>query len=163
MVDKIKNKTNIDVDKFIERLEKELSINTISKDEKKKEANEQLVYCVYDVLVIILDVTHQNIISEELYTTWLNMVKDYWYLNKYDDQFVKSIDAEENEDKEEVFIKEKPDMILVHGDTTTTFADTTSQIEINGTTYNTGTIDFDNDILIEKYKKALYRHRKMRW
>ena len=75
MVDKIKNKTNIDVDKFIERLEKELSINTISNDEKKKEANEQLVYCIYDVLVIILDVTHQNIISEGLYTTWLNMVK----------------------------------------------------------------------------------------
>ena len=38
MVDKIKNKTNIDVDKFIERLKKELSINTISNDEKKKEA-----------------------------------------------------------------------------------------------------------------------------
>ena len=34
----IKNKTNIDVDKFIERLKKELSINTISNDEKKKEA-----------------------------------------------------------------------------------------------------------------------------
>ena len=32
MVDKIKNKTNIDVDKFIERLKKELSINTISND-----------------------------------------------------------------------------------------------------------------------------------
>ena len=63
MVDKIKNKTNIDVDKFIERLKKELSINTISNDEKKKEANEQLVYCIYDVLVIILDVTHQNIIG----------------------------------------------------------------------------------------------------
>ena len=28
MVDKIKNKTNIDVDKFIERLKKELSINS---------------------------------------------------------------------------------------------------------------------------------------
>ncbi len=157
MVDKIKNKTNIDVDKFIERLKKELSINTISNDEKKKEANEQLVYCIYDVLVIILDVTHQNIISEGLYTTWLNMVKDYWYLNKYDDHFVKSIDAEENEDKN---VKVKSIQV---GDTTTTFADTTSQIEINGTTYNTGTIDFDNDILIEKYKKALYRHRKMRW
>ena len=138
-------------------MKKELSINTISNDEKKKEANEQLVYCIYDVLVIILDVTHQNIISEGLYTTWLNMVKDYWYLNKYDDQFVKSIDAEENEDKN---VKVKSIQV---GDTTTTFADTTSQIEINGTTYNTGTIDFDNDILIEKYKKALYRHRKMRW
>ena len=33
MVDKIKNKTNTDVDKFIERLKKELSINTISNDE----------------------------------------------------------------------------------------------------------------------------------
>ena len=157
MIDKIKNKTNINIDKFIERLKDELFINTISDEEKKKKANEQLVYCIYDVLIIILDVTHQNIILDGLYTTWLNMVKDYWYLNKYDNQFVKNIDAEKTEG-ENVKVKS-----IQVGDTTTTFADTTSQIKINGTTYNTGTIDFDNDILIEKYKKALYRHRKMRW
>lgn len=157
MIDKIKNKTNINIDKFIERLKDELFINTISDEEKKKKANEQLVYCIYDVLIIILDVTHQNIILDGLYTTWLNMVKDYWYLNKYDNQFVKNIDAEKTEG-ENVKVKS-----IQVGDTTTTFADITSQIEINGTTYNTGTIDFDNDILIEKYKKALYRHRKMRW
>ena len=49
------------------------------------------------------------------------------------------------------------------GDTTTTFADTQNQVEINGVTYSTGTINFDTDILVEKYKKDLYRHRKMRW
>ena len=38
------------------------------------------------------------------------------------------------------------------GDTTTTFTDKSSQIDINGTTYNTGTINFDENILKEKYK-----------
>ena len=59
--------------------------------------------------------------------------------------------------------KEKPDLVLVHGDTTTTFADTSSQVEINGIIYSTGTVEYSEDGLIEKYKKDLYRHRKMRW
>ena len=49
------------------------------------------------------------------------------------------------------------------GDTTTTFVDKTSQVEINGIVYNTGTVNYSEDGLIEKYKKDLYRHRKMRW
>ena len=49
------------------------------------------------------------------------------------------------------------------GDTTTTFVDKTSQVEINGIIYNTGTVNYSEDGLIEKYKKDLYRHRKMRW
>ena len=85
------------------------------------------------------------------------MTKDYWYLNKYDKLFVKNIDINSDENSN---VKIKSIQI---GDTTTTFADTSSQIEINGTTYNTGTVDFDEDILVEKYKKALYENRRMRW
>lgn len=157
ILEKIKNRTKIDINVFIERLSKELSINTISDKEKKASAEEQLLYAVYDIMVIILDVTHQPKVPEGLYTTWLRMTKDYWYLNKYDKQFVSNTETSSESDSN---IKIKS---IQEGDTTTTFADTSSQIDINGTTYNTGTIDFSDDILIEKYKKDLYRHRKMRW
>lgn len=157
ILEKIKNRTKIDVDVFIKRLSKELSIDTITDDKQKTSAEEQLMYSVYDVMIIILDVTHQSKVPEGLYTTWLRMVVDYWYLNKYDDKFVSN--SEDNSEKNNN-IKIKS---IQTGDTTTTFADTSSQININGTTYNTGTIDFSDDILIEKYKKDLYRHRKMRW
>lgn len=157
ILEKIKNRTKIDINVFIERLSKELSINTISDKEKKASAEEQLLYAVYDIMVIILDVTHQPKVPEGLYTTWLRMTKDYWYLNKYDKQFVSNTETSSESDSN---IKIKS---IQEGDTTTTFADTSSQIDINGTTYNTGTIDFSDDILVEKYKKDLYRHRKMRW
>ena len=157
MLEEIYNKTNIDMTAFIKRLEIELSINGIKDGEKKKMASAQLVCSIYDTMIIILGKTHQEKILNELYTTWLRMTKDYWYLNKYDKLFVKNIDINSDENSN---VKIKSIQI---GDTTTTFADTSSQIEINGTTYNTGTVDFDEDILVEKYKKALYENRKMRW
>ncbi len=157
MLEKICNKTNIDMKAFIERLEKELSIDTIQDEKSKKTASEQLVYSIYDIMIIILDVTHQRKVPEGLYTTWIKMVRDYWYLNKYDKLFIKNTDINSDVSSN---IKIKSVQI---GDTTTTFADTSSQIDINGTTYNTGIVDFDEDILVEKYKKDLYRHRKMRW
>ena len=157
MLEEIYNKTNIDMTAFIKRLEIELSINGIKDGEKKKMASAQLVCSIYDTMIIILGKTHQEKILNELYTTWLRMTKDYWYLNKYDKLFVKNIDINSDENSN---VKIKSIQV---GDTTTTFADTSSQIEINGTTYNTGTVDFDEDILVEKYKKALYENRRMRW
>ncbi len=157
MLEEIYNKTNIDMTAFIKRLEIELSIVGIQDEEKKKMANAQLICSIYDTMIIILGKTHQEKILNNLYTTWLRMTKDYWYLNKYDKLFVKNIDINSDENSN---LKIKSIQI---GDTTTTFADTSSQIEINGTTYNTGTVDFDEDILVEKYKKALYENRRMRW
>lgn len=157
MLEEIYNKTNIDMTAFIKRLEIELSINGIKDEEKKKIASAQLVCSIYDTMIIILGKTHQEKILNELYTSWLRMTKDYWYLNKYDKLFVKNIDINSDENSN---LKIKSIQV---GDTTTTFADTSSQIEINGTTYNTGTVDFDEDILVEKYKKALYENRRMRW
>lgn len=157
MLEEIYNKTNIDMTAFIKRLEIELSINGIEDAEKKKIASAQLVCSIYDTMIIILGKTHQEKILNELYTTWLRMTKDYWYLNKYDKLFVKNIDINSDENSN---LKIKSIQV---GDTTTTFADTSSQIEINGTTYNTGTVDFDEDILVEKYKKDLYENRRMRW
>ena len=157
MLEEIYNKTNIDMTAFIKRLEIELSIVGIQDEEKKKMANAQLICSIYDTMIIILGKTHQEKILNELYTTWLRMTKDYWYLNKYDKLFVKNIDINSDENSN---LKIKSIQV---GDTTTTFADTSSQIEINGTTYNTGTVDFDEDILVEKYKKDLYENRRMRW
>lgn len=157
ILEKIKSRTKIDIDMFIARLSKELSIDTISDKDKKASAIEQLEYSIYDIMIIILDVIHQPKVPEGLYTTWLRMIKDYWCLNKYDKQFVSNTGTSSESDSN---IKIKS---IQAGDTTTTFADTSSQIYINGTTYNTGTIDFSDDILLEKYKKDLYRHRKMRW
>lgn len=157
MLEEIYNKTNIDMTAFIKRLEIELSITGIKDEEKKKMASAQLVCSIYDTMNIILGKTHQDKILNELYTTWFRMTKDYWYLNKYDKLFVKNIDINSDENSN---VKIKSIQI---GDTTTTFVDTSSQIEINGTTYNTGTVDFDEDILVEKYKKALYENRRMRW
>lgn len=157
MLNKICNRTNINMTLFIERLKGELSINQMKNEEKKKLASEQLIYSIYDTMIIILDTTHQNKVQEGLYTTWIRMIKDYWYLNKYDKQFLNDNSISSNNDSK---VRVKSIQI---GDTTTTFSDTSSQIDINGTTYNTGTVDFDTDILVEKYKKDLYRHRKIRW
>jgi len=151
ILDKIKGRTNIDIDIFVERLKKDFSIDTIADKEKKELANEEMLNSIYEVLILILDKINQDKVPVGLYTTWLEMVRDYWYLNKYDKKYVSNIDAEGNQSSN---IRVKSIQV---GDTTTTFADTSSQIDINGTTYDTGTIDFD------KYKKRLYKHRKMRW
>ena len=158
MLDNIKNRTLIDVDFLIKRLAKELKLI----DEKKEipeDAEEQIINSLYDTLIIILDTTHQDKIPEGLFTTWLNMTKDYWYLNKYDTLFQNGNSEAQNENSN---LNKKSIKSIQVGDTTTTFVDKSSQIEINGTTYNTGTINFDENILKEKYKSALYRHRRFR-
>lgn len=157
LLDKIKGKTRIDVNTFVNRLLRELYIDKMENEEKKKLATEQLVNSIYEVLIIILDKINQDRIPEGLYTTWLEMVRDYWHLNKYDKQYIFNTDSNGDENSN-VRIKS-----VQIGDTTTTFVDTSSQIDINGTIYNTGTVDFDEDILVEKYKKRLYKHRKLGW
>lgn len=150
VLEKIKSKTNkIDVESLKKRILKELNIK-----EDNNDGVLQVEYSLLDTLVIILDTTHQSKIPDGLYTTWLRMTKDYWYLNGYDKLFASK---SEEDSKSNVKVKS-----LQIGDTTT-FADTTSQVEINGITYSTGTVEYSEDGLIEKYKKDLYRHRKMRW
>ena len=153
VLEKIKSKTNkIDVESLKKRILKELKIK-----EDNKAGVSQVEYSLLDTLVIILDTTHQSKIPDGLYTTWLRMTKDYWYLNGYNKLFENS---EEGESVSDANVKVKK---LQVGDTTTEFADTSAQVEINGIVYNTGTVNYSEDGLIEKYKKDLYRHRKMRW
>lgn len=151
VIEKIKSKTSkIDVELLKKRILKELNVK-----EDDKGGVAQVEYSLLDTLVIILDTIHQSKIPDGLYTTWLRMTKDYWYLNGYN-KLTKS--ASEEETKSDLKIKS-----MQIGDTTTSFVDQTSQVEINGIVYNTGTVNYSEDGLIEKYKKDLYRHRKMRW
>ena len=153
VLEKIKKRTNnIDVESLKKRLIKELKLK-----EDNADTTAQVEYSLLDTLVIILDTIYQEKIPDGLYTTWLRMTKDYWYLNGYDKLF-NDTSEEEGNSKSNVKVKS-----LQIGDTTTTFADTNSQVEINGITYSTGTVEYSEDGLIEKYKKDLYRHRKMRW
>lgn len=156
ILNEIKSRTEINMGLFVERLQNELKIANIQDETKRNAAKEQLLYSISDTMCIILDTTHLSSIPKSLYTTWIRMTKDYWYLNGYDNQFVKNIDVNSSSDMN---MKVKS---IQEGDTTVDFADATS-VNINGIIYNTGTLEFSEDVLVEKYKKDLYRHRKMRW
>ena len=96
VLEKLKSKTNnIDVEQLKKRLIKELKLTTDNKD-----AITQVEYSLLDTLVIILDTIHQSKIPDGLYTTWLRMTKDYWYLNKYD-QLIKSLEESESSETDE--------------------------------------------------------------
>lgn len=133
----------IDIDYLIKRLGKELNTE-----------KENLYEIVLDVVIIILDYTNQGKMKFLQSTMLLNMIKDYYSLKGYD-----KLDFEEgNKDNSNIKVKS-----ISVGDTTTTFVDEQSQITINGITYNSGTIEFDKNILLEKYAEELNRHRKIRW
>lgn len=148
----IKSKTDIDIELLTKRLSTELSTT----DENK----EMLNYAIYDTLIIILDVTHQYRVRKCLYTTWINMIKDYWYLNKYDKLGKNNEGSGESESQSESTGDVKS---ITQGNEKIEFYEKSSTVEINGTLYKTGTIDFTTNLLREKYKEDLYRHRRMRW
>lgn len=150
ILEKIKNKSTIDIDSLLDRLKKELNI--------KNKYSEQLQYALLDTLNIILNHTHLNKVEDELYTLLYRMTKDYWFLNKYD-KLIKEKDLDKNNSVEE----QSSIKSITVGDTTTTFYDETSKVEINGVKYDAGTIDFSEDAFVEKYKRELYKHRVMRW
>ncbi len=142
----LKNKLDNDfnIENLIKRLEKDLNTE-----------KENLYEIILDVVIIILDYTNQEKIKFLQSTTLINMVKDYYYLKRYD-----KLNNKEENNKDNTNMKVKTISV---GDTSTTFVDTQSQININGTTYNTGTIEFNKNILIEKYAEELNRYRKIRW
>ena len=159
-LEKIKSKvTHIDVKELKKRLEIELKI-TRNKDTSSDNADTLLEYALYDTLLIILDVTHLKKIDENLYSIWINMIKDYWYLNKYD-QLIKSLEESESSETDEDDLLEVSS--IKTGDTQVNFTSKSSSIKIKGTKYSTGTVNFVKNILREKYKEDLYRHRKFRW
>ncbi len=150
ILNEVKAKSNIDIDLLMTRLKKELSISEDNQD--------VLEYALFDTMIIILDVTHQEFVVKELYATWINMIKDYWYLNKYDELGKKTDMTEESQNETIGEIK-----AISQGNEKVEFYEKGKSVDINGIRYNTGTIEFDTNLLREKYKADLYRHRKMRW
>lgn len=136
---------DFNIDNLINRLEQELKIK-----------KENLYQIVLDIVILILDYTNQEKVKFLQNTTLINMIKDYYYLKGYDK--LNNKEDENNKDNSNMKVKS-----ISVGDTATTFVDTQSQININGITYNTGTIEFDKNILIEKYAEELNRYRKIRW
>lgn len=134
---------NINLENLTDRLTEELTIKE---------------YCLYevilDVIIIMLNYTHQEKIEFLQRTTLINMIKDYCDLKSYNEL------SSEEKDKNSLDMKVKSISV---GDTTTTFIDTQSQVNVNGITYNTGTIEYDKNVLIEKYANELNKYRKIRW
>lgn len=168
-LEKIKSKvTRIDIDELIERLKIELKIPAETETENETENEENassnvdseklLEYALYDTLLIILDVTHLKKVNDTLYSIWVNMIKDYWYLNKYDELVKSSETTGESESDTTGDVKS-----IAQGNEKIEFYEKGSTVEINGTRYHAGTINFDTNLLREKYKSDLYRHRVMRW
>lgn len=80
ILNEIKSRTEINMGLFVERLQNELKITNIQDETKRNAAKEQLLYSISDTMCIILDTTHLSSIPKSLYTTWIRMTKDYWYL-----------------------------------------------------------------------------------
>lgn len=148
ILEKIKSRTNIDVEYMITRLKKLLG----------NENEEDIQNAVYEIMLVILDTINQSKIPSILYTTWLQMTVDYWFLSRYNEIFKNKESEGENQQTSNSNVK-----TLQIGDTSITFSDDSGTIEINGVKYKVGTIEFTEDAIVEKYKKRLYKHRKMGW
>lgn len=165
ILEKIKSKiTRIDINELIERLKFELKIpeKKEAKDEESTNSNvdneKLLEYALYDTLLIILDVTHLKKVDDSLYSIWINMIKDYWYLNKYNELLRNNEIAGSSESEATGDVKS-----ISQGNEKIEFYEKAPIVNINGVHYQAGTINFDTNILREKYKFDLYRHRVMRW
>ncbi len=154
VLNEIKNKTSIDINYMITRLKKMLGT--------EKEEEEDIQNAMYEVMLIILDTINQTRIPNILYTTWLQMTVDYWFLNRYNEIF-KNQEGEGTGESKTTSNSNSSVKTLQVGDTTVTFSEESGTIEINGVKYKVGTINFIDDAILEKYKKRLYKHRKMGW
>lgn len=151
ILERMKSQSRINVDEIIERLTKEFKVTS---DEGKEQVN----FALYSTLQLILNTTNRDYLIEDMYSLWVDMTKDYWYLNGYDKQYNSSNNENTEEQSSNADVKIKS---IKRGDTETTFVETKNQTTINGVTYQTGTINFDEDTLRNKYIKRLYKFRKL--
>jgi len=158
ILDKIKSQSRIDVNEVIEILKRELKVTDYT--------IEKLNYSLYATLQIILNKTNRIYIIEDMFTLWVDMTKDYWVLNRYDKigSSIKNEEQEKTDKQADEGLKVKR---IERGDTNIEFRDSNNETTINGITYKTGTIEYDEDLLLNKYLKRLYKFRllgnKRRW
>lgn len=156
ILDKIKKQSRINVNEVIDILKSELKVTD--------DTIEKLHYSLFATLQLILNKTNRIYIIEDMFTLWVDMTKDYWFLNRYDKVHNSSKDEEQAEQQDDEGLKVKS---IERGDTKIDFRDSNNETTINGVTYKTGTIEYDDDILLNKYMKRLYKFRllgnKRRW
>ena len=156
ILDKIKKQSRINVNEVIDILKGELKVTD--------DTIEKLHYSLFATLQLILNKTNRIYIIEDMFTLWVDMTKDYWFLNRYDKVHNSSKDEEQAEQQDDEGLKVKS---IERGDTKIDFRDSNNETTINGVTYKTGTIEYDDDMLLNKYMKRLYKFRllgnKRRW
>ena len=156
ILDKIKKQSRINVNEVIDILKSELKVTD--------DTIEKLHYSLFATLQLILNKTNRIYIIEDMFTLWVDMTKDYWFLNRYDKVHNSSKDEEQAEQQDDEGLKVKS---IERGDTKIDFRDSNNETTINGVTYKTGTIEYEDDILLNKYMKRLYKFRllgnKRRW
>lgn len=156
ILDKIKGQSRINVNEVIDILKNELKVTD--------DTIEKLHYSLYATLQLILNKTNRSYIIEDMFTLWVDMTKDYWFLNGYDKTYNSSEDEEQTDKQDDEGLKVKR---IERGDTNIEFRDSNNETTINGVTYKTGTIEYDDDLLLNKYLKRLYKFRllgnKRRW
>ena len=145
---KIKGKIAFDIKYIKQRLEKEV-----------KADEDTILNILYDTIMIILIHTHLEKVPEKLETTLYEMAKDYYFLKGYDKLNTSSGESGSTSSNDsDADVKN-----IERGKEKIEFFEKSNLTKINGVNYATGTIEFDEDILLEKYKKRLYHFRKMRW
>lgn len=153
IIDKIKQQSRINIDEVTERLIREFKI------EDNEESKILLYDAMYGTLQIILNKTNRDYIIEDMYSLWIDMTIDYWYLNGFDKKYFKPIETDETKQNDNTNIKIKS---IKRGDTETSFVENNNETTINGRVYKTGTINYDEDLLLNKYLKRLYGFRLLR-
>lgn len=151
ILEKIKRQSRINVGEVKNILIEEFPMNDTGKI--------QLDFALYSTLQLILNTTNREYLIEDMFSIWVNMTKDYWCLNGYDKKYNSSNNTNVEEQNENSKLQIKS---IKRGDTETTFMDNSNSININGVQYQTGTIEYDEDILLNKYKRQLYKFRLLK-
>ena len=127
--------------------------------ETKCQDEETIYNVLYDVIMIILNYTHLNKIPDELETILLEIAKDYYFLNGFND----INDSSNGENEEKIISNGQTIKSIQRLNEKIEFNEESNITKINGRNYSTGTIEFDEDTLLKKYSNRLNRFRKMRW
>ena len=146
---KIQSKLSFKMEYVKERLAKE----TNCKDE------DNIYNILYDVIMMILNHIHLNKVPERLETTLLEMCKDYYFLNGFDN----ANNSDSGESGGNIINDSQTVKSIQRLNEKIEFNEASNMTKINGRNYSTGTIEFDEDILLKKYRKRLNSFRNLRW